>query len=347
MNICYIIPSKIKFGPNLVVLDLVKLMIERGHTVHVYYFDEVDNEALIDFPCFVKRISFFKKIDFSKYDVVHSHCLRPDAYIYFWKPKKCNTLFITTLHNFVKEDLKATYNNVIAHIFTPIWMQLVKKHDRIVALSNVAQKYYEQWIPSKKLTYVYNTRKIDVVGPLSETELEEINAFKGDAFLLGCNAGETSRKGADQIIRALPYLPNVKLFLFWRAPDRPDLRNLANELKVTDQVLFAGFREDAFRYQQYFDAFVIPSRSEGFPLAMLEAVSLKCNVICSDIPIFKEFFEEDEVTFFHLEDVPSMVAAINAAQSVNKAEKAYSKYMKSFSPDVIAERYLSIYNGES
>ena len=40
MNICYIIPALSKFGPNLVVYDLVNLMKERGHHVKVYYFDE-------------------------------------------------------------------------------------------------------------------------------------------------------------------------------------------------------------------------------------------------------------------------------------------------------------------
>ena len=153
------------------------------------------------------------------------------------------------------------------------------------------------------------------------------------------------RKGADQIIRALPYLPDVKLFMVWRAPDRPDLRQLAKELNVEKQILFAGFREDAYRYQKYYDAFVIPSRSEGFPLAMLEAVALKCNMISSDIPIFKEFFDEDEISFFHLEDTPSMINAIKESQKNNKSEKAYQKYLKLFSPDVIADKYLEVYKG--
>lgn len=346
MRICYIIPSKVKFGPNLVVLDLVKLMQERGHEVKVFYFDEVENEALIDFPCEIEKISFMHKIKFDDYDVIHSHCLRPDAYIWLHKPRKCRTQFVTTLHNFVEEDLKVTYNPLIAKVFAPIWMFLVKRHDKIVALSKTAEDYYLKWIDKDKLTYVYNTRKLDDIADLTEAEKKELYDFKGDSFLLGVNAGETYRKGADQIIRALPYLPNVKLFMVWRAPDRPDLRALAKELNVEKQVLFAGFREDAYRYQKYYDAFVIPSRSEGFPLAMLEAVSLKCNMISSDIPIFKEFFTDDELSFFHLEDIDSLVVAIKQAEKENKSEKAYQKYLKKFSPNVIAERYLSVYQGK-
>lgn len=39
------------------------------------------------------------------------------------------------------------------------------------------------------------------------------------------------------------------------------------------------------------------SRSEGFPLSLLEAMIYKRNIVCSDIPIFKEILSENEVTF--------------------------------------------------
>ena len=341
MNICYITPALSKFGPNLVVYDLVNLMMERGHHVKVYYFDE-DKNALLSFPCETERIRFGQRIDFSQYDVVHSHCLRPDAYVFFHKPKNCRAYFVTTLHNFVKHDLTTTYNSVIASIFTPIWMKMVSRHDKIVTLSQVAKYYYKQWFKDEQLTYVYNTRKVDVNKDLSNEEKSEILHFKGNSFLIGVNAGYDNRKGADQLLRALPNLPNVKVFMVWRG-DRPDLKKLAKDLRVENQVFFAGYREDAYRYLNYYDAFAVPSRSEGFPLAMLEAVSMKCNMICSDIPIFKEFFTDEEVTFFHLEDISSLEKAIKDAMLANKSGVAYLKYQKKFSPDVIAQRYIDVY----
>ena len=59
MRICYIIPSKVKFGPNLVVLDLVKLIQEREHDVKVLFFVDVVNEAVIDFVCFFEYVCVF------------------------------------------------------------------------------------------------------------------------------------------------------------------------------------------------------------------------------------------------------------------------------------------------
>jgi len=44
---------------------------------------------------------------------------------------------------------------------------------------------------------------------------------------------------------------------------------------------------------------VMPSYYEGFGLPVLEALTLGCPVICSDIPVFHELFE-DHVTFFDL-----------------------------------------------
>ena len=341
MNICYIIPALSKFGPNLVVYDLVNLMMEHGHYVKVYYFDE-DKKSLLSFPCETERIRFGQRIDFSQYDVVHSHCLRPDAYVFFHKPKHCRAYFVTTLHNFVKQDLTTTYNSVIANLFTPIWMKMVSRHDKIVTLSQVAKDYYKQWFKEEQLTYVYNTRKVNANKDLSNEEKKELLQFKGKSFLIGVNAGYDNRKGADQLLRALPNLLDVKIFMVWRG-DRPDLKKLAKDLRVENQVFFAGYREDAYRYLNYYDAFAVPSRSEGFPLAMLEAVSMKCNMICSDIPIFKEFFTDEEVTFFHLEDISSLEKAIKDAMLVNKSGVAYLKYQKKFSPDVIAQRYIDVY----
>jgi glycosyltransferase involved in cell wall biosynthesis len=349
MKIGYIIPSKVKFGPTLVVYDLVKLMIERGHHVTVFYFDERQGDklqSLIEFPCPTIKIKFIEKINFMDFDVIHSHGLRPDAYVFFHKPRNTKTCFVTTLHNFVKEELTFTYNKFVSVIFSSLWMKMVSRHDMRVVLSKTAKNYYTKWFDKDQLTYIYNTRAVNGKGELSEKEKEELLSFKGNDKLIGINAGATYRKGADQLIRALAKVSGVKVFALWRGADRADLRKIAREENVEDRVLFAGYREDAYRYIQYYDAFAVPSRCEGFPLAMLEAVALKSNLICSDIPIFKEFFSDDEATFFHLEDIQSMAAAIKAALTNNKAEKAFEKYVREFAPNVIAERYLSVYRGE-
>ena len=90
----------------------------------------------------------------------------------------------------------------------------------------------------------------------------------------------------------------------------------------------------------------MPSRSEGFPLALLEAVAMRRNVVCSDIPVLKEIFTDEEVTFFELENVPSLVRAIKTALGCDKSERAYARYIRDYSPARFAENYLRVYRGE-
>ena len=75
------------------------------------------------------------------------------------------------------------------------------------------------------------------------------------------------------------------------------LLDLADRLGVRDRVCIAGYKKNAYQYLPYYDIYVMSSRSEGFPLSLLEAMIYKRNIVCSDIPIFKEILSENEVTF--------------------------------------------------
>ena len=344
MRIAYFVSSLKKTGPVVVVYELTSQMVRRGNDVIVYYFDDADSNFL-DFPCETKKISFKEKIDFSKYDVVHSHNFRPDLFIFIHKPiKKTKTKFITTLHNFVLNDFITDYGKIKGVLLGNLWMMIVKRHNMRVVLSNVAKDYYRKWFKETQMTVIYNTRSIPQGLTLSNDEQKELLDFKKDPILLGINAILTPIKGVDIILRALSSLPNIKLYIVGDGKSKEDLQQQAINLGVNERVFFAGYRDNAFRYLPFYDLYMMPSRSEGFPLALLEAVALKCNVVVSDIPIFKEIFNDKEVTFFKMEDVESLVEAINYSLTHNKSEKAYEKYMKDYAPNNFGDAYLSLYN---
>ena len=98
-------------------------------------------------------------------------------------------------------------------------------------------------------------------------------------------------------------------------------------------------------YFRYFDFFVMPSRSEGFGLALIEAVQQKVPVICSDIEVFKELFNCDEVTFFKLEDRSSLIEAMKAAKETGrgKVDLAYARYQNNYTDRHMAKRYYELY----
>ena len=77
MRILYVVPSLANRGPIIVVRDLVEVMTRHGHQCKVIYFDD---KKEIDFPCETQLVKS-KHYDFTGFDVVHSHGLRPDLFV--------------------------------------------------------------------------------------------------------------------------------------------------------------------------------------------------------------------------------------------------------------------------
>lgn len=345
MHIAYIVPSLLNAGPVNVVHDLVEVMLQHGHECVVYYFD---NKKAQHFPCETQRISMLQHIDINKYDVVHTHGLRPNYYLWLHKPFRCTACCITTFHNYVFKDYSYIYPKYIAIIGAYLTLISTYRHHKVVTLSRDALNYYKKWIKEKKLTFVYNTRNVDRSKELTTQEKEEILSFKKDCLLIGVNSAINPRKGIDLLIESLNLLPeNYKLFIVGDGPSKSKYQELSGSLKVKNRIYWAGQREDAYRYLPYYDIFVLPSRSEGFPLSMLEAAAYSRNIVCSDISVFKELYTDDEVSMFRLSDVKTLAEAITkAANSLNYGVNAKDKFDKLYSPKVFYNRHLEIYKSD-
>ncbi|WP_333258318.1 glycosyltransferase family 4 protein [Microcoleus sp. S13_C5] len=94
-------------------------------------------------------------------------------------------------------------------------------------------------------------------------------------------------KGVDVTIQALPQIaktfPNVKYLVIGRGDDRSRLATLADDLGVTERVIFAGFvaTENLPAHYQLADAYVMPSQ-EGFGIVYLEALACGVPVLAGD-----------------------------------------------------------------
>ena len=346
MNIAYIIPSIIKQGPPLVILDLVKEMQRRGHECCVYYFDEKSGADKIDYPCPTQRIKMSDSLLWDKIDVVHTHSWRAEFYMARHRNELKNTRYISTIHEFIYANLRSKHSAVFSFLFTQFHLSLLRKADCRVCLSLQHERYYKKKFGKLPLTYIYNTKTVDYNSKLTAEEEQEILSFKEETSnLLGLNALLTPRKAVDVVIDALPLLKDCKLFVVGNGMSLDDLKKRAKEKGVADRVYFAGYKTDAFRYIPYYDIYMMPSRSEGFPLALLEAMAFKCNAVISDIPIFKEFFTENEMTFFHLDDPKDCARAVKEAINNKKGDKAYIKYMECYSPRIFGDMYEKVYKG--
>lgn len=344
-SIAIILPSLANQAPILVAKDLVSGMIKQAAYVEVFHFDEI---VEVDFECATRKIGFFEPIDFDHFDIVHTHMLRPDAYIWFWRIlKSCkSTKFVSTIHNIVEEDLFFKYGRLTSIVFSRLWRLFWSAQDRLVVLNQSAKKYYGNFLGRRDIEVIHNGRALAHVGKIDIQDAAAIEGLKTKFKIIGCCALLTHRKGIDQIIRVLPELQDYALVIVGDGQVREELEKLAVELNVLARCLFLGFRHNAQSYLPLFDLYVMPSRSEGLPLALLEAAGHKRAIVCSDIDVFKEIFTSEEASFFQLEDRASLKQAIEFAYEKRErlADNVNKRYLASYTREVMAQRYTEFFS---
>ena len=95
------------------------------------------------------------------------------------------------------------------------------------------------------------------------------------------------QKGLDLLLRAFAEL-DLSCRAGWRVtlvgdgPERDRLQRLALDLAIVDSVVFEGFRSDPFTFMQRASIFALPSRFEGMPNALLEAMAAGLPAVVSD-----------------------------------------------------------------
>lgn len=79
------------------------------------------------------------------------------------------------------------------------------------------------------------------------------------------------------------HLSNVYYVICGSGPLLQRNQQLARQLGIAQQVIFAGYRQDVADFYKMADLFLFPSRREGLSLALMEAMANGLSVICSDI----------------------------------------------------------------
>jgi glycosyltransferase involved in cell wall biosynthesis len=113
------------------------------------------------------------------------------------------------------------------------------------------------------------------------------------AAVVGTAARFDEVKRLDLLLRATA-APGAThaLVLIGAGREEPALRRLASELRLGARVTFAGEVPEAARLFPAFDVLAAPSRKEGLPLAVVEAMALGLPVVASDIPAHRETLGE-------------------------------------------------------
>ena len=342
MRIAYIIPSLVNKGPIIVVRNIVAYLDKWGYSVDVYYFDE--SPFSMNFACRTMRITMNYAIDFDYYDIVHSHCLRPNMYVVKWLRSIHKAKTISTIHQNAYVNFKYKYNIVFSSILSSYFCYLQSKYDGVVCISDQIRNVYKNKLGDSVVT-IYNGCAIDMTGSFNEKIVNSILSLRLRYKILGSYAVISRLKGLHQIVEALRYLLDYALVIIGDGPDVKILKEMVTKLHIEDRVLFFPYQENPCIYLSYFDIYVMPSYSEGFGLAIVEAALAGKSIVCSNIPSFHEIFTENEVAFFELDNMFSLQNAIKRAyeNKDNYGLAARLKAQTEFSAQKMAERYLRYY----
>lgn len=171
---------------------------------------------------------------------------------------------------------------------------LAKKIDAFVSISEITKQRFLAWtkLPAGKGFLLPNAIHAENYGPgPKNTELLKRYGLEGKTVLLtlGRLVSHERYKGFDEVLELLPELaremPNIAYLIAGSGDDRPRLEATARALGVEERVVFTGFIPEAEKADHYrlADAYVMPSRGEGFGFVFLEAMACGIPVVASKV----------------------------------------------------------------
>ncbi len=161
--------------------------------------------------------------------------------------------------------------------------------DHYVAVSEQVKAHVHRstGIAERKISTIYNGIAVAKGDIRDHGELRSRNGLNADDRLV-MTAGRLHRqKGFDCLIQAMAVVhtacPRVKLLILGEGEEENNLKKLARSLELTDRIQFLGLRPDVDRLLHCIDLFVLPSRWEGLPNAVLEAMAAGKPVVATEV----------------------------------------------------------------
>ena len=166
---------------------------------------------------------------------------------------------------------------------------LIKKADLIVCCSKDIEKYVKIKYKFNNTAVLYNLYDVDTIQkeaaasdpplPFAE-ELKEVGSLQqepGQLRYLVSMGRDDPMKGFWHMIKAFKLvhdqIPEARLILMG-AGTFQKYKTLAEQLKITDAIYFAGMRKDPYALLKYGEVYLLTSANEGFPNALVEAMTL-------------------------------------------------------------------------
>lgn len=230
------------------------------------------------------------------YDLIHVH-LFPSLY---WVALS-NTLLFKLKKKLVATEHNTTNNRRNKIIFKYLDRYIYSKYDNIICISNETKKELSRWIDGDDncLTVInngINVSKFKNSTPVSKKSIF-INYKENDILLLMV-ARFNAQKDHETLIKSLEILPsNYKLILIGEGKRLDIIKQMVNELELTNRVVFLGFRSDIDKIMKTCDINILSSHYEGFGLSALESMASGTPTIVSNVPGLSNIVGEGAILF--------------------------------------------------
>lgn len=332
-------------GSGVIATELGKALALKGHQIHFIsyaipfrltdyveniFFHEVEmsNYPLFEFPLYSLALAskMSEVAKYEKLDLLHVHYAIPhasSAYLAKQILKESQDLkIVTTLHG---TDITLIG---LEPSFLPLVKFSIEQSDSVTAVS--------RFLKEKTSTNYSIEKEIDVIPNFVDTNLYKHEnacnfrnhvAPKGEKVLIHTSNFRPVKRVPDTIRifeKVLKEIPS-KLLLVGDGPDRSECERLCRELNLCEHVKFLGKQEALVELLNAADIFLIPSQSESFGLAALEAMACGLPVVASSVGGLPELVKHNETGFIaEIGDIDRMAKYVIDLLSNDKKYQIFS-----------------------
>jgi glycosyltransferase involved in cell wall biosynthesis len=274
--------------------------------------------------------------------VVHTHGYRPDV-IDSGVARTLGVPAVTTVHGFTGGGLK---NRIFEHL----QRRAFRRFDAVVAVSRPQVSRLERrGVPPDRIHCVPNGWA-PVHGVLDRAAARSRLGLPADGPIVGWVGRLSREKAPDVFLDALGVLgagaPGAAFI--GDGPLAVQLRQRAEALGLHERVRWCGRVDGAAALIPAFDAFVLSSRTEGTPIALLEAMAAGVPVIATTVGGVPDVVSETEALLVAAEDVAGLARAIHGTladpgRAAGRAAAARVRLDREFALGPWLDKYERIY----